>query len=111
MGLPIPETVDDLLQELYGEFMGTSGTHSVIDMLRVVPTEVQDQEYCTIRPLTAEETAQLFGGPTPDRLDFDAVPATTLLDSVTGGRWTGRSVALWAGGKPDEIAFWGISGD
>lgn len=108
--LPIPESVDDLLEETYGEFMGTCGTHSVIDMLHVV-TDVRDQDYCTIRPLTDEEARQLFGTPQPDQVGFDAVDAITLLDSVTGGNWTGRSVVLWADGKPSEIAFWGISGD
>jgi hypothetical protein len=110
-GLPVPGSVDDLLLDIYAEFMGGTGTHSVIDVLHLVPAGVRDQDYCTVRPLTADEARQLFGSPAPDRLDFDAVPAMTLLDTVTAGRWTGRSVVLWADGKPDEIAFWGISGD
>ncbi len=110
-GLPMPGSVDDLLQETYWEFMGTCGTHSVIDMLRVVPADVRDQDYGTIRPLTDEEAQQLFGTPRPDRARFDAVDVITLFDSATGGRWTGRSVVLWADDRPDEIAFWGISGD
>ena len=38
--LPEPGSVDDLFeQEQYWEFMGTSGTHSIIDVVNVVPVD------------------------------------------------------------------------
>lgn len=111
-GLAEPESVDDLLeQDYYAEFMGTCGTHSIIDVLDVVLAEAEDQDYGTIRPLTEDETWLLFGTSRPSRADFDAVNDDVLYDRVTAGRWTGRAVVLWAEGKPSEIAFWGYSGD
>jgi hypothetical protein len=51
--LPEPSSVDDLTeQEQYWEFMGTSGTHSIIDVLTVVPADFTGEEFGTIRPLS-----------------------------------------------------------
>jgi hypothetical protein len=110
--LPEPGSVDDLLQEQYWEFMGESGTHSVIDVHEVVPADFTGEEFGTVRPLSEAEYAELFGSVQPSRDDFTALSnSERLYDSVTGGRWTGRAAVLWADGAPAEIAFWGISGD
>ena len=109
--LPVPGSVDDLEQEQFGEFMGTSGTHSVIDVRRIVPVDFPEEEFGAIRPLSDDEARLLFGMPRPSRADFDAVDENALDDLVTGGRWTGRAVVLWTEDKPSEIAFWGYSGD
>jgi hypothetical protein len=112
-GLPVPETVDDLAyQEMYEEFMGTNGTHSIIDVTRGVLRPGDDLGgESTIWSLTDEEAQRVFGSARPTRDDFDAAGQRALQDLVTGGRWTGRAVVLWAGDDPDEIAFWGYSGD
>lgn len=111
--LPAPASVDDLTeQEQYAEFMGTSGTHSIIDMRAVVPAGFAGEELCTVRLLSEAECAELFGGTQPSRADFTPLADSELLyDYVTGGRWTGRAVVLWDGGAPAEVGFWGISGD
>jgi hypothetical protein len=110
--LPEPASVEDLLeQEQYQEFMGTSGTHSIIDVQAVVPADAGD-EFGAIRPLSDAECAELFGDAQPSRADYESLAnSERLYDHVTGGRWTGRAAVLWADDSPSEIVFWGISGD
>jgi len=110
--LPEPASVEDLLeQEQYWEFMGTSGTHSIIDVPAVVPADAEDA-FGAIRPLADAEYAELFGVTQPGRADYEPLASSERLhDYVTGGRWTGRAAVLWADDAPSEILFWGISGD
>jgi hypothetical protein len=112
-GLPAPESVDDLAyQEMYEEFMGTNGTHSILDIARGVVRPGYDHgSEGTIWRLTDEESQRVFGSARPSRADFDVADRRALQDLVTGRRWTGRAVVLWTGDNPDEIAFWGYSGD
>jgi hypothetical protein len=111
--LPEPASLEELTgNEQYAEFMGTSGTHSIIDVDRVVPADFDGEdceEYGTIRMLSEQECAGAFGTTRPSHTDYDA-PAKNLHDLVEE-RWTGRAVVLWADSKPTEIAFWGYSGD
>ena len=111
--LPEPSSVDDLFeQEQYWEFMGTSGTHSIIDVVNVVPVGFTGEEFGTIRPLSDAECVELFGVAQPGRADFTPLSNSGRLhEYVTGGRWTGRAAVLWADSAPAEIAFWGFSGD
>ena len=112
LGLRAPATVDELVQEPYWEFMGTSGTHSILDVLDVVPADDDEQGYGTIRPLTDREYRELLGNsqPTPD--DFRRVSGSAQLhEYIDAGRNTGRAAVLWTVGSPSEIAFWGYSGD
>jgi hypothetical protein len=112
LGLPEPASVDDLVTEPYWEFMGTSGTHSILDVLSVTPADDVGQDYGTIRPLTGIEYRDLFGTPEPGHDDFTRVRDSGRLgDCVHAGRGTGRAAVLWAEGAPAEIAFWGYSGD
>ena len=112
LGLPAPESADDLVTEPYWEFMGTSGTHSVLDVLSVEPADDDEQAYATIRPLSGPEYEELFGTSRPSRADFGRVSDSgQLYDYVNAGRGTGRAAVLWAGDAPAEIAFWGYSGD
>jgi len=112
--LPDPGSVDDLTeQEEYWEFMGESGTHSIIDVVSVAPADsAGPQDYGTIRPLSDTEHTELFGTAQPSRADYDRLAGTERLhDYVTGGRWTGRAAVLWDNATPAEIVFWGYSGD
>jgi hypothetical protein len=66
--LPEPASVDDLFeQEQYWEFMGTSGTHSIIDVASVVPVDFGGEQFGTIRPLSDGEYVELFGVAQPGR--------------------------------------------
>ena len=111
-GLPAPASVEDLVHEEYWEFMGTHGTHSILDVLDVTTPDNTSQEYATIRPLTEDEYVALFGSTTPSSDAFAELSNSDRLhDYVDGGRGTGRVAILWEGGKPSELAFWGYSGD
>lgn len=110
--LPEPSSVDDLTeQEQYWEFMGISGTHTIIDVLHVVPADFIGDEFATIRPLLEAECAELFGAPKPSRADYTPLAGSQRLYEYVTGRWTGRAAVLWDGGTPAEIVFWGYSGD
>jgi len=102
-GLPQPATLEELWSEDYGEFMGENGTHSILD----IPT------MDGITPLSTKEVTQAFGTDRPTHTDWDRV-AGKSADGVwhlVGERWTGRCVLLFKDGLPDEVAFWGASGD
>jgi hypothetical protein len=61
--LPEPGSVDDLFeQEQYWEFMGTSVTHSIIDVTRVVPVDFDYEEFGTIVPLGVPVEIDVLAG-------------------------------------------------
>lgn len=101
--LPQPASLQELWSEPYYEFMGEHGTHSILD----VPT-MED-----ITLLSAEETGQTFGTEHPTRVDWDRVEAASPggPHQLVGERWTGRCVLLFKDDQPEEVAFWGFSGD
>jgi hypothetical protein len=118
------------LEELWEdeEFMGEEGTHSILDIDRVVhttaaPSSHNIEDYGTLRPLARDRIAHHFGTdrPTPgrfeellaqahaaDRLPPD--PEETLLDECRM-RWTGVYVVLYADDKPTHLGIFGYSGD
>lgn len=102
-GIPQPSALAELWGEDYGEFMGTNGTHSILDIPSI--------RY--LKPLTAEEAAQVFGVERPTRADWDEAVKQhrDRLWQVVGERWTGRYALLFQDGEASEIAFWGYSGD
>jgi hypothetical protein len=99
---PRPPTLEALWQ---AELVHEAGTHSILDVFQVVgPDDTPDCN--TVEPVTAEEARELLG---TDRLtrahvkDFDVFPRS---------RWVGRCAVLHDDrGKPEEIYFWGHSGD
>ncbi|MDX3570847.1 hypothetical protein [Streptomyces sp. ID05-47C] len=94
------------LEELWAdELVQESGTHSILDIFRVVgPGDTPD--YNTVEPVTAEEARELLGTGKLTRAhvkDFDVFPRS---------RWVGRCAVLHdESGIPREICFWGHSGD
>ncbi|MEV6404230.1 hypothetical protein AB0M58_14945 [Streptomyces bobili] len=94
------------LEELWAdELVQESGTHSILDIFRVVgPGDTPD--YNTVEPVTAEEARELLGTGKLTRAhvkDFDVFPRS---------RWVGRCAVLHdESGTPREICFWGHSGD
>ncbi len=111
-GYPEPRSAEDLLRDEYGYFIETHGTHSILDVIEVVPAEDDDQWPGTIRPLTPDDIQQVFGTGRPSRADYDRVADALIFHKVgLPERGTGRSVTLWENGEPAEIAFWGYSGD
>lgn len=102
--LPQPSSLDELWSEPYYEFLGTNGTHSILD----VP-DVND-----LPLLTAKELIDTFGTEQPTRADWARVAGENAegVEHLLGSdRGTGRSAVLYLEGKPDAVAFWGFSGD
>jgi hypothetical protein len=99
---PRPVTLEELWED---ELVQETGTHSVLDIFRVVgPAETPD--YNTVQPVTAEEARELLGAEKLTRAqvkDFDVFPRS---------RWIGRCAVLHdEQGNPQELLFWGHSGD
>jgi hypothetical protein len=117
-GLPQPGTLQELWSEQYYEFLGENGTHSILDL----PTMAR------ITPLTSHEAQQTFGTERPTRADWNRVAdnnadadadgdggggasGVSAVSDLVGEMWSGRCVVLFADDVPDEVAFWGASGD
>ncbi|POX52229.1 hypothetical protein [Streptomyces sp. Ru72] len=118
------------LEELWddGEFMGQEGTHSILDIDRVVhttaapsPSDVRD--YGTLRPLAHDRLVHHFGTdrPTPGRFEevlararaalrYGPDAGESLLDECRM-RWTGVYVVLYTDDEPTHLGIFGYSGD
>jgi hypothetical protein len=97
-----PTTLDDLWAD---ESVQESGTHSILDIERVVPPD-EAPDYGTIQLVTAAEAIASTGHETLTRQDLDAIRG------LAARRWFGRGAILHDDeGKPVEIHFWGFSGD
>jgi hypothetical protein len=94
------------LDELYGdEWVQESGTHSILDMFRVL-ADGEAPDYGTVAPVTREEAELHAGTAVLTREHVDAI------DYLAERRWFGRCAVLHdADGQPSEIYFWGFSGD
>jgi hypothetical protein len=96
-------------------FMGTTGTHSILDIQVLVPAETRIEDLppvSTMRPVSAAETIEAFGFDKPTRADFERLSDTGRSSlPEDDGRWTGRCLVLFKDGAPESVAFWGWSGD
>jgi hypothetical protein len=124
-----PRDIKELFRD---EHVQESGTHSILDMDRVLgPGEAPDYgwmaeidnvtsplelsrlfttlgqpEYGTVAPVTAAEALECVG---VEKLTRDHLEA---IEDLGGYRGFGRCAVLHdADGKPDAICFWGHSGD
>jgi hypothetical protein len=110
-GLPAPTSPDELLENpIYWEFMGTSGTHSVLDVDRVIATE-DEHDFGTVRPLSLEAIRAGFGCDQPSLADFNDTDFEDLDALEEVPKWSGHCMALYEDGIPRALAFWGVSGD
>jgi len=63
-------------------------------------------DFCTIEPVTAAEAREYTGTEQVTREHVEAI------HGLASQRWFGRCVILHtADGEPQEIYFWGFSGD
>ncbi|MFF3243400.1 hypothetical protein ACFYWY_06635 [Streptomyces sp. NPDC002870] len=109
------------------EFMGQEGTHSILDIDRVVHTTDAPQrgkasDYGTLRPLAADRIVHHFGTNRPTVRQYEKVLAAAhgatdhqeYEQSLLGEcrmRWTGLYVLLYAGKEPTHVGIFGFSGD
>lgn len=125
---PVFATLEELWQD--EEFMGEFGTHTVLDVFRVVDTTEtpywqSGKDYNTLRPLAPERIRHHFGTDRPTRQQYEALreaqwenrngigdgSADLTLDDECQMRWTGLYLVLYHGGEPADLAIWGYSGD
>jgi hypothetical protein len=114
--VPRPTSMAELNAAKGQETFWDAGTHTILDVDRMVAGD--NDEIGGIRPLTEDELVKWFGSVAPSAADFERVPMylqrvheTGTLGDLTETRWTGRSMVLYRDGKPDEVVFWGYSGD
>jgi hypothetical protein len=95
-----------VLEELWeDEWVQSEGTHSILDMHRVVQPG-EEPGYFTVQPISAAEAIETTGVERVTRAHIDA------LQPLATRRWFGRCAVLHnLDGEPDEIYFWGFSGD
>ncbi len=117
---PRPTTRWELAAVKDTEEFWEEGTHSILDMDRLIPADDEDNDG-TVRPLTPDELRRYFGTDRPSEADFDRVylctPGTDPVewarrDILTDLRgWSGRYTVLYDAGRPQQIIFFGFSGD
>ncbi|MFI6289622.1 hypothetical protein ACIBCM_33640 [Streptomyces sp. NPDC051018] len=97
-----PSTLDLLWED---EQVQGEGTHLILDVHKVLrPGE--DPDYGTVEPVQSAEAHRMVG---TDRLTREHVQAIQPLASRS---WFGRCAILHdANDHPEEIYFWGFSGD
>ena len=113
--LPRPGTLAEL-HELLGdeanELLADSGTHSILDVYRVLPPGEGD-EFGSVLPLPIDEVRQAFDTDRPTRDQFEAVfegGVQSLTTDLFPG-YSGRFTTLFDGDTPTETVIWGYSGD
>jgi hypothetical protein len=77
-----PATVEELWAD---EYVRESGTHSILDVDRVVSPDDADAPG-TVRPLTEAERLRCFGTAAPTRADFDRGSAPSLAGATASKR-------------------------
>jgi hypothetical protein len=106
---PRPTTLQELAAVRRTEAFWLEGTHSILDMDRVVESGEAPVDG-TVRGMSPEEIAAIFQAERPTRERFEAAYEAGKL-GVDRGRWSGRWLVLFDGPALSEIAFWGSSGD
>ncbi|MCM0673741.1 hypothetical protein NCC78_03320 [Micromonospora phytophila] len=97
-----PATMRELFAD---EWVQESGTHSILDMSHVL-ADGEKPDYGTVQPVSGAEALRCAG---TEVLTRDHLKA---IDDLAERRWFGRCAVLHDGaGRPEEIYFWGWSGD
>ncbi|MGX1135704.1 hypothetical protein RKD49_007894 [Streptomyces glaucescens] len=118
-------SLDDLYEDK--EFMGNEGTHTILDIDRVIatdepPTCSRIADCGTLRPLAVHRVMHHFDTDRPSVGQYEELVAAASEaasheehgKSLLGEcqmRWTGYYVVLYAGDKPTHLGIFGFSGD
>lgn len=109
------EDLDELWED--DEEFGSTGTHTVVDVWRLVEPTAYDG-FNTVRPLPAEEVAEIFGTERPTPADFEQAQARyKSRERGSEALWEMPRWSAWCtlltvpGGAATLVAFWGRSGD
>ncbi|SHN37054.1 hypothetical protein [Actinacidiphila paucisporea] len=95
------------------ESIGVSGTHTVLDVVRVVtttdaPDEESEEDFSTLRPLSPERITHHLGVKHPTVQQFRAC---RTLNEEAGMRWNGFYILLYTDGEPTHVGVFDASGD
>ncbi|CCK25650.1 hypothetical protein BN159_1271 [Streptomyces davaonensis JCM 4913] len=118
-------SMEDLYED--AEFMGNEGTHTILDIDRVVALDIPPMQSCvsdynTLRPLALSRVVHHFGTDRPTVEQYETLVAAanqvatheehvrTLLGECRM-RWTGYYVVLRSDDKPTHLGIFGFSGD
>ncbi|WP_328415886.1 hypothetical protein OG470_24710 [Micromonospora sp. NBC_00389] len=97
-----PTTMEELFND---EAVQESGTHSILDVYRVL-SDGERPDYGTVEPVSAAEALRLTG---TERLTREHLG---IIKDLAERSWFGRCAVLHdVQGRPEEIYFWGYSGD
>jgi hypothetical protein len=108
---PKPTTLAELATlKVEAEDFWEVGTHSVLDLDRVIGPDDEDHDG-TLRPLPEQEVVATFGTRHPTRQQWESAYQGGMGDVPFARKWSGLYLALYSEGKPTEIAIWGFSGD
>jgi hypothetical protein len=110
---PRPATRADLAAVKEGSEFWTEGTHTVLDVDRVVPALPENiaEMMGAVCPLSPDQVHDCFGSRQPTEADFRLVCDDFDWTEIGIKRWTGRYIVLYDGQKEQQIAFFGFSGD
>lgn len=114
-----PQTIEDLIK-----YNGEAGTHSILDIQRVVdsthtvmtlaPGEperfVEATTFGAVSPLSDSQLVEIFGTIQPTHELVEQWDQTDGYSQYCG-RWSGIYLIVYNDGSPDEIYFAGFSGD
>jgi hypothetical protein len=117
--LPRPAAIDGIWET---ETMRETGTHSILDVDRVLattdpPVRLSVNDYATVRPLAAERVWHHFGTYRPGRAQFEALafnhetPGNRDFMEELKVRSAGLYILLYEGDAVTDVGFWGYSGD
>ncbi|MER5961411.1 hypothetical protein [Streptomyces sp. NPDC002057] len=118
-------SLEDLSED--EEFMGTEGTHTILDIDKVVATDDPPArsaiaDYGTLRPLALNRVRHHFGTDCPSVEQYEELTAAaneaagheeherSLLGECQM-RWTGFYIVLYSGDRPTHLGIFGFSGD
>jgi hypothetical protein len=108
---PKPTTLEELDAIKQMEEFWDVGTHSILDLDRVIGPGDEDHDG-TLRLMAPAEAERVFGSPMPTRAQFEAAYQGGMGDVPFARKWGGLYLVLAdENGQPAEIAIWGYSGD
>jgi hypothetical protein len=102
----------ETLADLEG-WLDEEGTHSVLDVERVVRCEPDAEDPGDVRVVEGPEVLELFGTAKPSRdIVQQARERSSNLWFPPYFRGSGCCTVVYdSDGRPDELCFWGITGD
>lgn len=101
--LPEPTSLSEHIEELR-VVNAPEGTHSILDMHGIA----DQPNYMRVSPLSDDELHSLLGTTQPNREDIERFLTSNISLRST---WMGTYIIVYKNSEPNEIMFFGASGD